>query len=177
MSSLPNTTSKPKSDCSQLAIVALGANLPSPAGAPAETIKAVLEELRQLGSVQASSLQHSAPQNCPPGSPDFVNAVALIAVDADLHPRLLLEYLQSLEQRYGRVRSGQEPANSPRSLDLDLISLGDWVLSDPDLTLPHPRAEQRRFVLQPLHELLPNYVLPGSQESVHELLLRLDRCA
>ena len=175
MSSLPSTTSNPERDCSQLAIVALGANLPSTAGTPAETIRAVLEELRQLGSVQASSPLSSKPENCPPGSPDFVNAVALIAVSSDLHPRQLLEYLQSLEQRYGRVRSEQQPANAPRPLDLDLISLGSWILKDPELTLPHPRAELRRFVLEPLHELLPNYVLPGTDVPVHELLLRLDR--
>lgn len=175
MSSLPNTTSKPESDCSQLAIVALGANLSSEAGSPEETIRAVLDELSQLGSVQASSLLSSKPENCPPGSPDFVNAVALIAVDSDLHPRQLLEYLQSLERRYGRVRNEHQPVNAPRTLDLDIISLGRWILTDPELTLPHPRAEQRRFVLEPLHELLPNYVLPGTDVPVHELLLRLDR--
>lgn len=175
MNSQPNTTSKPESDCSQLAIVALGANLASTAGAPADTLRAVFEELRQLGSVQASSLRTSKPENCPPGSPDFVNAIALIAVDADLHPRQLLEYLQSMEQRYGRERGTQQPANAPRPLDLDLISLGSWILTEPELTLPHPRAEQRRFVLEPLHELLPNYVLPGTDVPVHELLLRLGR--
>ncbi len=159
---------------SQLAIIALGSNLPSPQGSPAETILSVLEELRQLGPLQSSTLQASEPENCPPGSPEFVNAVALVAVGTDLHPQQLLEYLHSLEERYGRNRAEQQEANAPRTLDLDLISLGNWVLDTPQLTLPHPRASQRRFVLQPLHELLPNYVLPGNDVSVHELLLQLD---
>ena len=160
-------------DCDQLAIISLGANLPSSAGAPEETIRSVLEELKELGPVQASSLYRTSPQDCPPGSPDFVNAVALVAVAADIDPRRLLEYLQALEQRYGRVRSVPGQINAPRPLDLDLISLGSWEVSEPELILPHPRAGQRRFVLEPLSELLPNYVLPGTDVSVHELLLQL----
>ncbi len=176
MNSQLNTTperSKSTDDTSQLAIIALGANLPSPLGAPEQTIRAALAELQELGPLQSSKLLTSEPEDCPPGSPDFVNAIALVAVDADLHPRHLLEYLQMMEERFGRERHSGQALNAPRTLDLDLISLGSWVLNEPELTLPHPRAAQRRFVLEPLHELLPNYVLPGSNVTVHELLLQV----
>jgi len=170
MNSQRNTTTE---DSSQLAIVALGANLPSAAGDPEQTIRASLEELRELGSLQVSSFLRTAPDDCPPGSPEFINAIALIAVDPELHPRQLLEQLQAIELRFGRDRSPGKEVNAPRTLDLDLISLGSWELNEPDLVLPHPRAAQRHFVLAPLHELLPNYVLPGMTVSVHELLIQL----
>ena len=170
MNSPRNTTDNASS---QLAIISLGANLPSQAGHPEETVRLALQELAQLGAVQASSLYRTPPQDCPPGSPDFVNAVAVVAVAADLEPHRLLEYLQAMERRYGRVRTGSRLLNAPRPLDLDLISLGSQELNEPDLVIPHPRAAQRRFVLEPLAELLPNYVLPGFDVSVHELLLLL----
>lgn len=170
MNSQRNTTNN---DCGQLAIISLGANLPSAVGTPEQTIRAALQELQQFGSVQTSTLHRTTPVDCPPDSPDFINAVALIAVSADLQPQRLLECLQEMEQHYGRQRTGTPVVNAPRSLDLDLISLGDWVVNEPHLILPHPRAAQRRFVLEPLHELLPNYVLPGLDVSVHELLMQL----
>lgn len=170
MSSLPNTTN---SSGALQAVIALGANLDSPVGSPAQTLRAVLNELQAIGEVRASSLYQSAAVDSPPGSPDFVNAVALVQVPATLSALQLLRRLQGLEQHYGRDRSGGQVPNAPRPLDLDLICFGDQVSNDAELTLPHPRAHQRRFVLEPLAEIAADLVLPGWSVSVHELLLDL----
>lgn len=157
----------------QQAVVALGANLPAALGAPDQTVLAAQQALQELAvaPVIHSSLYRSAAVDCPPGSPDFVNGVSLLTVAAGLSPETLLESLQGLEDRFGRRREG--PRNAPRSLDLDLIAYGDRQLQTPSLILPHPRAQQRRFVLAPLAELLPDLRLPGQESAVRELLAGL----
>jgi 2-amino-4-hydroxy-6-hydroxymethyldihydropteridine diphosphokinase len=90
------------------------------------------------------------------GGPDFYNAVA--ALCTTLAPAALLSALQAIEQAFGRQRPY---VNAPRTLDLDLLLLGDQVLSTPTLTLPHLRLHQRAFVLQPLLELDPALAAPG----------------
>jgi 2-amino-4-hydroxy-6-hydroxymethyldihydropteridine diphosphokinase len=85
-----------------------------------------------------------------------VNAVAELRTA--LEPVALLHRLQAIEQRFGRVRSVR---NAPRTLDLDLLLLGDCVMPGPELVLPHPRAHLRAFVLRPLAELDPGLELPG----------------
>jgi len=82
--------------------------------------------------------------------PDFVNACAL--VDTTLAPRELLDGLLDIEKRHGRKR---EIANGPRTLDLDIVLYGDQVIDEPGLTIPHPRAHERSFVLDPLREIWP----------------------
>ena len=88
---------------------------------------------------------------------EFTNAVA--EVNSALEPLELLRYLQSIEQRLGRVRTGQQWG--PRTIDLDLLTCNDLVLDTPGLQLPHPRMHQRRFVLVPLLEIEPDFVIPG----------------
>ncbi|MEX2469156.1 MAG: 2-amino-4-hydroxy-6-hydroxymethyldihydropteridine diphosphokinase, partial [Pseudohongiellaceae bacterium] len=152
------------------ALVALGANLPSPAGTPAETLRAALAALAALSQapLRCSCLYQSAPQDCPPGAPDFVNAVAMLTLDPATDPRALLERLQALEARFGRRRSGV--VNEARTLDLDLLGFGERELCTPGLVLPHPRAAERAFVLRPLADLAPALQLPGWPVSVQELL-------
>lgn len=157
----------------QQAIIALGANVDSPLGAPDVTVQAAAQDLRALGPVQLSSLLSTAPDNCPPGSPDFVNAVALVQIEQPLSALALLAELQSVERRYGRRREPGLPVNAPRPLDLDLISYGELRLESAALTLPHPRAHQRQFVLAPLAELAPDLILPGFTVSVQALLAAL----
>lgn len=99
---------------------------------------------------------------------DYLNAV-LIA-DADLDPRGWLEQAQAIEAAAGRER----PARwAPRTLDVDLITVGNVVSADPDLTLPHPRARERAFVLVPWLDLEPDAVLPGCG-AVRDVLAWLD---
>ena len=99
----------------------------------------------------------------------YLNAV--LAVRTTLDVETWSRQLHAIEDALGRVRTG-EP-NAPRPIDVDLITFGDIRLSRPDLTLPHPRASQRRFVLQPLADLRPDLVLPGESVSVSALLAAL----
>ena len=103
---------------------------------------------------QVSSLYRSAPVDA--SGPDFFNAV--LALHTHLAPLALLDALQAIEQRFGRERPYP---NAPRTLDLDLLLIGDLVLHTPRLTLPHPRLHLRAFVLQPLLELAPDLCAPG----------------
>jgi 2-amino-4-hydroxy-6-hydroxymethyldihydropteridine diphosphokinase len=119
-----------------------------------------------------SSLWESTPVDCPPGSPLFVNSVVSLIPRPDESPESLLEKLQALEQEFGR--GPKKVLNEARPLDLDLIAFGTETRSAPRLTLPHPRAHERRFVVQPLSELAPELILPGQTKTVRELLLALD---
>jgi 2-amino-4-hydroxy-6-hydroxymethyldihydropteridine diphosphokinase len=90
-----------------------------------------------------------------PSLPDYLNGVAV--VETALAPRAALDALLALETRFGRRRT---TPNAPRTLDLDLISLGGAVIDEPGLVLPHPRAHDRRFVMGPLAEIAPGWVHP-----------------
>lgn len=152
------------------AYIALGANIPSHAGAPEATLAAAVGRLESLGRIVArSSLYSTAPVGFA-NQPRFVNAV--IALETDLSPRKLLEALLNLELHFGRNRSAS-PANGPRTLDLDLLFYGDLVLCETGLELPHPRIAERAFVLVPLNEIAPNLRDPRSQKTVAELLQAL----
>jgi 2-amino-4-hydroxy-6-hydroxymethyldihydropteridine diphosphokinase len=95
----------------------------------------------------------------------FLNLVA--RVETDLPPEEVLRVLLDVERSVGRVRT---IPNAPRLLDLDLLLLGDLVVSAPDLTLPHPRMWRRRFVLAPLGEIAPDLANPSSHRTVAEEL-------
>lgn len=147
-------------------IVALGSNL-------GDSKRVLSEALGALGAfasgpVRRSSLWRSAPEDCPAGSPDFVNAVAVFLPAAGLTPEGLLTQLQALERAAGR--RPKLVMNEPRPLDLDIIAFGGALVDRPELKVPHPRARVRRFVLEPLAEVLPGYVLPGSERTVERLL-------
>ena len=149
--------------------MALGANL----GDPSRTLQEAFQELERLSvePLRRSSLWRSKPIDCPPGSPDFLNAAAILKPAAGETPFSLLERLQAIERRFGRVRAGRPP-NAPRRLDLDLIAFGDLAVRSSFLTLPHPRAHLRRFVLAPLAEIAPDLVLPLQREPVRTLLAK-----
>ena len=152
-----------------MAWVALGSNL----GESAQIVRRALDRLQGLSDAPLlrSSLWQSAPVDCPPGSPPFVNAVAGLRPRAGETPQSLLRQLQILEHEFGpRPRKMR---NEPRRLDLDLIAFGARVASGPELVLPHPRAHRRRFVLQPLAEVAPDLVLPGQTAGAAELLRTL----
>jgi 2-amino-4-hydroxy-6-hydroxymethyldihydropteridine diphosphokinase len=98
--------------------------------------------------------------------PRFLNGVA--ALETDLASRALLDRLLAVERELGRVR-GEGPRFGPRTIDLDLLLHGDEVVDEPGLVVPHPRLAERRFVLEPLHELEPGLVLPDGRR-VSDLL-------
>jgi 2-amino-4-hydroxy-6-hydroxymethyldihydropteridine diphosphokinase len=151
------------------AIVALGSNL----GESAVLLGEAIERLEALSksSVRRSSLWSTSPVDCPPGSPPFVNAVVALEPLGDETPESLLAKLQELEREFGR--RPKKVLNEPRPLDLDLIAWGEETRSTSVLTLPHPRAVLRQFVLRPLAEIAPDLVLPGQTKTVAALLAEL----
>jgi 2-amino-4-hydroxy-6-hydroxymethyldihydropteridine diphosphokinase len=162
-------TRRPKPEAGTLAFVALGSNL----GDAGQNVLRAMERLEELSEapLRRSSLWRSEPVDCPPGSPEFVNAVVGLVPRAGETPESLLRKLQGLEKEFGR--RPKQVLNEPRPLDLDLIAFGTEIRTDPTLTLPHPRAVERGFVLQPLGELAPELVLPGQSKTVAELLAQL----
>ena len=148
------------------AIVAIGSNL----GDSVDIVSSAIERLRNLSDrpILVSSLYQTEPVDCPSGSPPFTNAIVALKPRRDETAESLLTKLHSLEQEFGRQRSGTR--NEARTLDLDLIAFGPEVRSSPALTLPHPRAHQRAFVLTPLSEIAADYVLPLQTQSVKALL-------
>jgi 2-amino-4-hydroxy-6-hydroxymethyldihydropteridine diphosphokinase len=118
-----------------------------------------------------SSLWETSPVNCPPDSPKFINAVVGLIPHENETPESLLKKLRELEKEFGRVP--KTVLNEPRALDLDLIAFGNEVCNLSELTLPHPRAHERKFVLQPLNEIAPELILPGQIKTVSQLLAEL----
>lgn len=155
-------------------VVSLGANLESDSASPAENLLRAMERLRDLsqGDYKASSIYRTSAVDCPPGTPDFLNAVVVFHPATAFDAGALLAELHAIESEFGRIRTGI--ANESRTMDLDLIAYGDQCSEQPGLLLPHPRAHLRRFVLEPLAELRPDLVLPGQSESVTALLAGLD---
>jgi len=136
------------------AVIALGANLDDP-----ETrVRLAFDEVGSLPAtrpVARSALYRTAPVGFA-DQPAFVNACLL--VDTALAPRELLDGLLAIERRHGRVR---DIPNGPRTLDLDIIVYGDLAMHEHGLTIPHPRAHERAFVLAPLLDVWPDAIIPG----------------
>jgi 2-amino-4-hydroxy-6-hydroxymethyldihydropteridine diphosphokinase len=158
-----------------LAVIALGSNLSGPNGSPQDNLKAVLPALQLLSTspLLVSDTVVTEPVDCPPGSPPFANAVAVLCPENGVSPVELLLALQSVETSFGRSRKGVR--NEARIIDLDLISFGEQRIESERLILPHPRATQRLFVLQPLLQIWPDFIFPRDSLTVKEhisILLR-----
>jgi 2-amino-4-hydroxy-6-hydroxymethyldihydropteridine diphosphokinase len=143
--------------------VALGSNL----GEPHSRLHTAVEALQRLPDTEferVSSIYCSAAIG--PGSqPDYLNAVALL--DTRLSPLSLLTMLQEIETQQGRTRDIRWGA---RTIDLDILLYGDAIISSPELTIPHPRMEQRHFVLYPLHEISGDDLLMPDGKRLNALL-------
>jgi len=109
--------------------------------------------------VAVSRLYETEPVGGPAGQGLYLNLV--VELDTDLGPRDLLGVARRLEEAAGRERGVR---NGPRTLDVDLLLVGDQVVEDEDLVVPHPRMFERRFVVEPLAELAPELVPPGARE-------------
>jgi len=179
-------------------LIALGANLPNGAQSPAETLRAALDALSEVGLRPDRVSRSFATPAFPAGAgPDYVNAAARLKVASGLGPRDILAALHAVEGRFGRAR---EQRWGMRTLDLDLIAVGDSVLPDaatfaqwydlpPDrqvlaaperLILPHPRLQDRAFVLVPLNDVAPRWRHPVFGKTVGAMLRALppaDRAA
>jgi 2-amino-4-hydroxy-6-hydroxymethyldihydropteridine diphosphokinase len=152
------------------AYIGMGGNLASWAGPPEATLAAAALRLESLGRVACrSSLYSTAPVGFSE-QPRFINAV--VALETELEARDLLERLLAIEVEFGRDRAAGF-ANGPRTLDLDILLLGDLEISEPGLEIPHPRLAERAFVLVPLNEIAPQIIDDGCGENVAQLLANL----
>jgi 2-amino-4-hydroxy-6-hydroxymethyldihydropteridine diphosphokinase len=169
-------------------LIALGANLPSPIGSPLATLQAALAALDVRGlAVSAHSEWYRTPAFPAGSGPDYVNGAAVLG--SPLDPHAVLAALHAVEQELGRQRSQRW---GPRVCDLDLIASGDAVLPDaatarawigrdgarqmevpPGLILPHPRLQERAFVLRPLADVAADWRHPLLGVSVREMLAAL----
>lgn len=173
------------------ALVAMGANLPVVDVSPVQTLQDAIRAIATPEiSVNAASRLFKTPCFPAGAGPDYVNAAVVLAVDARLGPEEVLAHLHAIEARYGRTRDTRW---GMRTLDLDLLAFGDQVVPDratqtrwrdlapqdqrqlaPDtLILPHPRLQDRAFVLVPLADVAPGWVHPILQRSVAQMLADL----
>lgn len=151
--------------------VALGSNL----GDRRENVRYGVRELeRLLSDVRTSNVYHAEPREGVRGGP-FLNAVVAgeLPADGPSSPRALLRQLLYVEM--GTGRSPVRGAGATRTLDLDLLLVGDREIDEEGLTLPHPGLTRRAFVLTPLAELMPGWSHPGSGLTVRELSERAGR--
>lgn len=138
------------------AIIALGSNLGDRLGYLQQGIDA-LQNVDGVTIKQVSSVYETQAIGGPDNQQDYLNAVALVSTSLD--PTELLELLHAIENDSGRVRAIH---HGPRTLDLDIIDVEDYSSDDLALTIPHPLAHQRAFVLRPLREIAPDWQLNGT---------------
>ena len=153
-------TNKP----SHLCYIGLGSNLDNPKQQVIEALNA-LDKIPNTALLKHSSLYRSDPVG-PPGQPDYINAVA--ALSTHLEPERLLDELQAIEQDHQRIRKIHW---GPRTLDLDIILFGSQIIMTDRLTIPHPYAHERSFVLWPLAEIAPEDLqFPNGNTLTHLLV-------
>ena len=122
-----------------------------------------------FGGLRLSQVYETEPVGCPPGSPSYLNAC--VAVESDMPAEEILQLCLRIETELGRTRSGEY--GEARTCDIDLICCGSETSQTTALTLPHPRAHQREFVLRPLCDIDPQLILPGQTQTVEQLLAAL----
>ncbi len=141
----------------------LGANL----GDRLATLERVCDYLSDLfGALRLSQVYETAPLDCPVGSPAYLNAC--VEVTTDMAPEAILRCCHEIEKDLGRTRSGEY--GEPRTCDIDILYYGEQQINTAELTIPHPRAHMREFVLRPLCDIDSLLVLPGQQATVKDML-------
>jgi len=148
-------------------LIALGANLPTNQfGSPIQTLTAAIIAVNEAGvKVVSQSRWYESAAVPPSDQPNYINGV--IAVETVMQPSELLGLLHEIEHEFGRRRFVR---NEARGLDLDLIDYDGMIVDDGHITLPHPRMQQRAFVLLPLAEIAPNWVHPTSAQPLRQLI-------
>jgi 2-amino-4-hydroxy-6-hydroxymethyldihydropteridine diphosphokinase len=152
-------------DLDEAVVVALGGNLPGGHDSVESLLDAAVRALEDAGlRVVAHSPWWRSAAWPDPAQPPFLNGVVL--VQTDLNPAETLAALHAIERRFGRERG---PVNAPRTLDLDLIAHGRAVIDEPGVTLPHPRAHERLFVMGPLAQIAPGWRHPTLGQTAENL--------
>ncbi|MBQ8423675.1 MAG: 2-amino-4-hydroxy-6-hydroxymethyldihydropteridine diphosphokinase [Coprobacter sp.] len=129
--------------------------------------EAVVRLSMEAGAITAlSSFYETAPVGFE-SSHTFINIA--IALDTTLSPQVLLAVTQHIEKELGRGHKSIDGIYHDRTIDIDLLIMGDYIVDTPQLTLPHPRMLERQFVLEPLHEIAPDLVHPSSHRTIAEL--------
>lgn len=152
----------------QTILVAVGANLASAEGrTPLETCRWAAGQLAHLPGLAVRGVSRWFATRPVPASdqPRFVNGAVWLS--GAIEPCRLLEMLQAIEAEAGRVRG---VPNAARTLDLDLLAMDDVAMASPKLVLPHPRLQDRAFVLAPLHDIRPDWLHPVLNRSVATML-------
>jgi 2-amino-4-hydroxy-6-hydroxymethyldihydropteridine diphosphokinase len=149
--------------------VALGSNLGDRLANLREAFARISLLHHGIPEIAASSIYETSPVDCEPGSASYLNAV--IEMNFEGPPVALLDKLLSIERQMGRP--SKRPRNAPRRIDLDVLYVGNRVLNNPEIIIPHPRLSQRRFVLLPLSEIAADLILPGQTVTVRALLNQL----
>lgn len=146
--------------------IALGSNLGDREFAIREAIRR-LNDLECSEFLRCSPVYETEPMGLPEGAEDFLNAV--VELYTCLSPEPLLDALQAIEQQLGRERPPSLRYES-RTIDLDLLLYGDQVIESERLKVPHPHMHERRFVVQPLFDLIPQTQIPGKNFTVSHLM-------
>ena len=139
-----------------IAIIGLGSNVALGEGSSSDLVRLLTKSFFDRGlKITAQSDLWRSKAWPDPTQPEYLNGV--FVVETQLSATALMATLLEIEQKFGRERS---VPNAPRTLDLDLIAYGNEVIDEPDLTVPHPRAADRRFVMGPLSQVAPSWVHP-----------------
>ncbi|MCK6439108.1 MAG: 2-amino-4-hydroxy-6-hydroxymethyldihydropteridine diphosphokinase [Planctomycetes bacterium] len=152
-----------------IAYIGLGSNL----GDRAANLRSALTRIGNIPNtslIASSPFLETPPVDCPPGSPDFLNAVCGAETSLDAH-ELMMELLR-IEHDMGRRRA--DAWHAPRIIDLDLLLLGDVVIDTPEVIVPHPRMHERTFVLVPLAQVAPEARHPVMKKTAQDLLASLE---
>jgi 2-amino-4-hydroxy-6-hydroxymethyldihydropteridine diphosphokinase len=150
-----------------LAAVALGSNLDSKFGDREANLREAVRRIGALGEVRAVSSFYDTEPVGYREQPRFLNGA--LVLETELGPVELMRGLLGVEKAMGRDRAGSV-VKGPRVIDLDLLLYGDRVMSSEELVLPHPAMGERRFVLEPLAEIAPEWVHPVAGKTVREML-------
>lgn len=148
-------------------VLSLGSNL----GDRSKFINSAIGFLSLTGSLTArSSLYETTPVGMKANTRSFYNCI--VALESDVKPEEMLKKIKQFEKS-----SGRGPANShmkPRQIDIDILFVDDIIANTPSLTIPHPEIENRKFIMEPLHEILPDSIHPVSGKTIKELLEELN---